>query len=71
MFRSIVLLLVERNNRGKTWLRVYKTYVKLALLYACEAWRQTTQKGIEKLKAVQRIAMRMAGGLGWATTGRS
>jgi hypothetical protein len=50
--------------RGKTWLKLYKTYVKPALLYACEAWRPTTQEGIEKLEAVQRRAMRMAGGLG-------
>ena len=33
--------------RGKTWLKLYKTYVKPSLLYACEAWRPTTQEGVE------------------------
>ena len=50
--------------RAKTWLKLYKTYVKPSLLYACEAWRPTTKEGIEKLEGVQRRAMRMAGGLG-------
>ena len=50
--------------RGKTWLKLYQTYVKPSLLYACEAWRPTTQEGIEKLEGVQKRAMRMAGGLG-------
>ena len=55
--------------RGKTWLKLYKTYVKPSLLYACEAWRPTTQEGMEKLEGVQRRAMRMDGGLGDGTTG--
>ena len=50
--------------RGKTWLKLYKTYVNPSLLYACEAWRPTKQEGIGKLDGVQRRAMRMAGGLG-------
>ena len=35
--------------RAKTWPKLYKTYVKPSLLYACEAWRPTTKEGIEKL----------------------
>ena len=50
--------------RGKTWLKLYKTYVKPSLMYASEAWRPTTQEGIEKLEGVQKRAMRMAGGMG-------
>ena len=50
--------------RGKTWLNLFKTYVKPSLLYASEAWRPTTQEGINKLESVQRRALRMAGGLG-------
>ena len=50
--------------RGKTWLKMYKTYVKSSLMYACEAWRPTTQEGMDKLEGVQKRAMRMAGGLG-------
>ena len=49
--------------RGKTWLKMFKTYVKPSLLYACEAWRPTTQEGVEKLEGVQRRAVRMAGGM--------
>ena len=50
--------------RGSTWIKLYKTYVKPSLLYACEAWRPTSQAGINKLEGVQRRAIRMAGGLG-------
>ena len=50
--------------RGTTWLQLYKTYIKPSLLYASEAWRPTTVEGIEKLEAVQKRAMRMAGGMG-------
>ena len=49
--------------RGKTWLKLYKTYVKPSMMYACEAWRPTTKEGIEKLESVQRRALKMAGGL--------
>ena len=38
--------------RGKTWLNLYKTYVKTSLLYASEAWKPRTKEGIEKLEAV-------------------
>ena len=44
--------------RGKTWLNLYKTYV--IPLYASEAWRPTTQEGIDKLESVQKRAIRMA-----------
>ena len=50
--------------RGKTWIKLYNTYVKPSLMYACEAWRPCTQEGISKLEAVQRRAVRMAGGQG-------
>ena len=50
--------------RGKTWLKLYKTYVKPSLMYACEAWKPGTKEGIEKLEAVQKRAVRMAGGQG-------
>ena len=50
--------------RGETWLKLYKTYVKPCLMYACEAWRPGTKEGIEKLEAVQKRAVRMAGGQG-------
>ena len=50
--------------RGKTWLKLYKTYVKPSMLYACEAWKPGTKEGVEKLEAVQRRAVRMAGGQG-------
>jgi hypothetical protein len=50
--------------RGKTWLNLYKTYVKPSLLYACEAWKPSTKEGVEKLETVQRRAVRMAGGQG-------
>ena len=49
--------------RGKTWLSLYKTYVQPSMLYACEAWRPCNKEGIEKLEAVQKRALRMAGGL--------
>ena len=49
--------------RGETWLKLYKTYIKPSMLYACEAWRPSTREGVEKLEAVQRRALRMAGGL--------
>ena len=50
--------------RGKTWLKMYKTYIKPSLLYACEAWRPSTLEGVEKLEGVQRRVIRMAGGQG-------
>ena len=50
--------------RGKTWLKLYNTYIKPSMLYACETWRPTTKEGVEKLESVQRRALRMAGGLG-------
>ena len=46
--------------RGKTWIDLYKP----SLLYASEAWRPTTQEGIDKLKGVQKRVLRMAGGQG-------
>ena len=52
------------THRGKTWIKLYNTYVKPSLLYACEAWRPCTQEGIAKLEAVQKRAVRMAGGQG-------
>ena len=33
-------------------------------MYASEAWRPTTQEGLEKPEGVQKRAMRMAGGMG-------
>ena len=33
------------------------------MMYACEACRPSTKEGVEKLEAVQRRALRMAGGL--------
>jgi hypothetical protein len=50
--------------RGKTWLQLYKTYVKPSLMYASEAWRPTTKEGIEKLESVQKRALKMEGVLG-------
>ena len=50
--------------RGKTWVKLYKMYVKPSLLYASEAWKPGTKEGIEKLEAVQKRAVRMAGGQG-------
>ena len=50
--------------KGKTWLNIYKTYVKPSLLNVCEAWRPTTLEGIARMESVQRRAIRMAGGLG-------
>jgi hypothetical protein len=49
--------------RGKTWLNLYKTYVKPSMMYACEVWRPTTKEAIAKLESVQRRALKMAGGL--------
>ena len=49
--------------RGKTWLNIYKTYIKPSMMYACEAWRPSTKEGVDKLESVQRRALRMAGGL--------
>ena len=61
------LKLTQFNNtftyRGKTWLKLYKTYIKPSMMYACEAWRPTTKEGIEKLESVQRRALKMAGEL--------
>ena len=49
--------------RGETWLKLYKTYIKPSMMYACEAWRPSTKEGVEKLEGVQRRALRMVGGL--------
>ena len=46
--------------RGKTWIDMYKTYVKPSLLYACEVWRPTSQEQIDKLECMQKRAARMA-----------
>ena len=40
--------------RGKTWIDLYKTYIKSSLLYASEAWRPTTQEGIDNWKVYRR-----------------
>ena len=50
--------------RGKTWMKLYKTYVKPSMMYACEAWRPCSKDGVEKMEAVQKRAVRMAGGQG-------
>ena len=50
--------------RGKTWLKLYNTYVKPSMMYSCEAWRPCNQEDIVKLEAVQKRALRMAGGQG-------
>ena len=50
--------------RGRTWIKLYKTYVKPAMMYACEAWRPCTKDGVEKMEAVQKRAIRMSGGQG-------
>ena len=50
--------------RGKTWLKLYKTYVKPSMVYACEAWKPGAKEGVKKLEAVQKSAIRMAGGQG-------
>ena len=47
--------------RGKTWMKLYKTYVKPSLIYACDAWRPTSKDGVDKLESVQKRAVRMAG----------
>ena len=49
--------------RGRTWLKLYCTYIKPSMMYACEAWRPNTKEGVEKLESVQRRALRMAGGM--------
>ena len=49
--------------RGKTWINLYKTYIKPSMMYACEAWRPSTKEGVSKLESVQRRALNMAGGL--------
>ena len=49
--------------RGKTWIKLYETYIKPFMLYACEAWRPTSKEGIEKLESVKRRALKMAGQL--------
>ena len=33
-------------------------------MFSCEAWKPCTREGVEKLEAVQRRAVRMAGGQG-------
>ena len=40
------------SYRGKTRLSMYKPYVKPSLLYECEAWRPSSQQGIDKLEAL-------------------
>ena len=50
--------------RGKTWIKLYNTYVKPSLMYGCEAWRPCSKEGIVKLEAVQKRAIRIAGGQG-------
>ena len=50
--------------RGKTWMKLYNTYVKPSMMFSCEAWKPCTREGVEKLEAVQRRAVRMAGGQG-------
>ena len=52
------------SYRGKTWIKLYNTYVKPSLMYGCEAWRPCNQEGIVKMEAVQKRAIRMAGGQG-------
>ena len=47
--------------RGKTWMKLYKTYVKPSLIYASEARRPTSKEGVDKLESVQKRAVRMAG----------
>ena len=49
--------------RGETWLKLYKTYIKPSMMYVCEAWRPSTKEGVEKLKGIQRRALKMVGGL--------
>ena len=50
--------------RGKTWMKLYNTYVKPSMMYSSEAWKPCTREGVDKLEAVQRRAVRMAGGQG-------
>jgi hypothetical protein len=45
-------------------MKLYKTYVQPSMMYACEAWKPGTREGVEKLEAVQKRAVRMAGGQG-------
>ena len=45
-------------------MKLYNTYVKPSMMFSCEAWRPGTREGVEKLEAVQRRAVRMAGGQG-------
>ena len=45
-------------------MKLYNMYVKPSMMYSCEAWKPCTREGIEKLEAVQRQAVRMAGGQG-------
>jgi hypothetical protein len=52
------------SYRGKTWMKLYNTYVKPSMMFSCEAWKPCTREGVEKLEAVQRRAVRMAGGQG-------
>ena len=47
--------------RGKTWLKLYKTYVQPAMMYASEVWRPTSKEGIDKLESVQKRALKMSG----------
>ena len=45
-------------------MKLYNTYVKPSMMYCCEAWKPATRESVEKLEAVQRRAVRMAGGQG-------
>ena len=54
--------------RGKTWIKLFRTYIKPSMMYASEAWRPSTKEGINKLEQVQRRALKMAGELTDRTT---
>ena len=44
-------------------MKLYQTYVQ-PMMNTCEAWKPGTREGVEKLEAVQKRAVRMAGGQG-------
>ena len=44
--------------RGKTWIKLYKTYIKPSMLYACKAWTPTSKEGISSEKGSEN---------GWST----
>ena len=50
--------------RNKTWIRLYKTYVRPHLEYAIQSWCPWTKADIECLERVQRRAVSMVSGLG-------